>query len=111
MALEVKFDHIPLVVDRHGVARVGGTRVTLDTVVGAFKDGATAERIVEQYPTLKLANVYFVIGFYLAHAEYVDKYLERGAEVACRIRKEIDDAGYQVGARAFLMSRRVRQRK
>ncbi len=108
MTLEVKVDHIPLAMDRHGVARVGGTRVTLDTVIGSFKGGASAERIVEQYPTLKLADVYSVIGFYLDHTEDVDEYLERGVEEADHVRKEIDDAGYQVGARAYLMSRRVR---
>ncbi len=34
---------IPLETDADGVVRVGGTRVTLDTVVAAFKEGATAE--------------------------------------------------------------------
>ncbi len=109
MTLEVKVDHIPLTVDQHGVARVGGTRVTLDTVVSAFKGGATAELIVDQYPTLKLADVYFIIGFYLSHSEDVYEYLERGVEEADRVRRKIDAAGYQAGARASLMSRWARQ--
>ena len=107
--LEVNVDHTLLTVDLHGVTRVPPTRVTLDTVIGAFKGGATAERIVEQYPTLKLADVYFVIGFYLAHAEDVDKYLERGTKEADRIRREIDRAGYQASARITLMNRQARQ--
>ena len=41
---------IPLEADLDGVVRISGTRVTLDTVVAAFKDGATAEEIVFQYP-------------------------------------------------------------
>jgi hypothetical protein len=36
---------IPLEAGTDGVVRVGGTRVTLDTVVTAFKQGATAEEI------------------------------------------------------------------
>lgn len=43
---------IPLRSDADGVIRVAGTRVTLDTVAYAFKHGATAEEIVQQYPTL-----------------------------------------------------------
>ena len=54
---------IPLNVSPDGVIRVGQTRVTLDTVVEAFADGATAEEIVQQYPTLKLADVYLVLGY------------------------------------------------
>ena len=105
MALTVEINHLPLAVDQHGVARVGGTRVTLDTVIGAFKSGSTAERIVEQYPTLKLADVYYAIGFYLDHVQDVDEYLERGAKEADRVRKEIDAAGHQLGAKVSLMSR------
>jgi len=48
----------PLAADAQGVLRVGGTRVTFETVVGAFLDGATAEEIAEQYPVLPLAHVY-----------------------------------------------------
>jgi hypothetical protein len=34
---------IPIEINTDGVARVGKTRVTLDTVVAAFNQGATAE--------------------------------------------------------------------
>lgn len=37
MTFAVDFDPVPLAVDRDGVARVGGTRVTLDTLVFAFR--------------------------------------------------------------------------
>ena len=75
MTLSVAADPIPLVVDADGVARVGRTRVTLDTVVRAFKRGNTAEQIVELYPTLKLADVYAVIAYYLRHETDVEAYL------------------------------------
>jgi len=39
--------------DSHGVLRVGGTRVTLDTVIAVFKEGATPEEIVYRYPRVK----------------------------------------------------------
>ncbi len=43
---------VPLVRDADGVIRVGKTRVTLDTVVSAFLDGATAEEINYNIPLL-----------------------------------------------------------
>ncbi len=61
MSLVIVDEPIPLETDADGVVRVGGTRVTLDTVVAAFNEGATAEEIVSQYPTLHLADVYAVI--------------------------------------------------
>lgn len=42
--------------DADGVVRVAGTRVTLDTVVAAFEEGATAEEIAQQYPSLAFAR-------------------------------------------------------
>jgi uncharacterized protein (DUF433 family) len=61
----------------HGVARVGGTRVTLDTVIAAFSDGATAEEIAQQYPSLNLADVYYVIGYYLRRPSEVEAHLRQ----------------------------------
>jgi uncharacterized protein (DUF433 family) len=58
---------IPLTKDSSGVYRVAGSRVTLDLVVRAFNRGATAEEIVQDYPSLQLADVYQVIGHYLKH--------------------------------------------
>lgn len=39
--------------------------MTLGTLVAAFKQGATAEEIAQQYQSLGLADVYSVIGCYL----------------------------------------------
>jgi uncharacterized protein (DUF433 family) len=55
-------ERLPLTADGQGVIRVAGTRVTLETVALAFERGATAEEIVQQYPTLGLADVYSVLG-------------------------------------------------
>jgi hypothetical protein len=46
MSLLIIDTPIPLKTDSDGVVRVGNTRVTLDTVIGSFKEGATAEEIV-----------------------------------------------------------------
>ena len=54
---------------------MGKTRVTLDTVIAAFLEGATAEEIAQQYPSLQLSDVYIAIGYYLKHKVEVDAYL------------------------------------
>ena len=43
MLLVLNADPIPLVTDANGVVRISKSRVTLDTVVTAFLEGATAE--------------------------------------------------------------------
>jgi len=62
---------VPLATDADGVVRVAGTRVTLDTIVNAFQDGATAEEIAQQYSTLALGDIYSVLGYYLRHKDDV----------------------------------------
>jgi len=73
----------PIHEDADGVLRVGGTRVTLDTVVHAYEDGADAKEIVRRYSSLKLADVHAVLSYYLENREQVELYLaerERQAE-------------------------------
>lgn len=66
---------IPLVTDAEGVVRVGATRVTPDSVVGAFRADATPEKIAHQFPASVLADVYQVIAYHLKHTSEVDSYL------------------------------------
>ncbi len=49
MALTITNEVVPLRAEADGVIRVSGTRVTLDTVIAAFSEGATAEEIAQQY--------------------------------------------------------------
>ena len=72
-----------------GVLRVTGTRVTLNSIVQAFHDGATAEEIGQDFPTLSLAQVYEVLAFYLTHRAAVDTYLTEQMQLAATIRQEL----------------------
>lgn len=54
---------------------VEGTRISLDSVVYAFRDGLAPESIVQSFPLLTLEQVYGVITFYLANRDEVDAYL------------------------------------
>lgn len=61
-----------------GAYRVAGTRVSLDSVVYAFRRGAAPESIQRSFPSLTLEQIYGAITFYLSHQEEVDQYLIEG---------------------------------
>ena len=98
---------IPLETDADDVVRVGETRVTLDTVVAAFQQGATAEEIVYQYPSLNLADVYSVIGYYLRQRSDVEAYLRRRQRQADEIREQNEARFDSHGVRDRLLARRA----
>lgn len=105
MAISFASEVIPLDTDPDGVIRVGNTRVSLDTLVGAFSDGATAEEIVQQYPSLKLADVYQVIGYYLRRPMEVEPYLQQRKAQAETIRRENETRFDPQGVRSRLLAR------
>lgn len=99
-------EDIPLKEDGDGVCRVGGTRVTLDTIVLSFEAGASAEEIASRYPAVQLADVYASIGYYLRHKDRVDDYIARRREEADRVRVSTEARFDPNGLRARLLSRR-----
>jgi uncharacterized protein (DUF433 family) len=106
MSLQVIAESVPLANDADGVVRVGASRVTLDTIVAAFRDGMTPEGIVEQYPSLRLAEVYSVIGYVLSHPAQVETYLAERERLAADVRRENEARFDPAGVRARLLSRR-----
>jgi uncharacterized protein (DUF433 family) len=104
--MTISAEPIPVATDDSGVIRVGGTRVSLDSVVYAFADGSTPEEIVQQYPTLDLADVYAVITYYLKHREEVEGYLQIREAQRAEIRNEIESRFDPRGVRARLLARR-----
>lgn len=51
------------------------SRVSLESVIYPFLDGASPETIVDEFPTLGLEQVYGAITFYLANRAEIDAYL------------------------------------
>jgi uncharacterized protein (DUF433 family) len=107
MSLAIKAESAPLAVASDGIVRVGGTRVTLDTVVAVFKQGATAEEIVQRYPSLRLGDVYASIAFYLNHQEDVEAYLQQRQQQAQEVRQMNEARFDPQGLRDRLLARRV----
>jgi uncharacterized protein (DUF433 family) len=97
---------LPLEADSDGVIRVRGTRVTLDTVWCAFNEGATAEEIVQQYPSLSLADAYQAIGYCLRHPSVLEEYLARRSQSIQEIRASNESRWPPDGIRARLSARR-----
>lgn len=81
--------------------------MTLDIVISAFLDGATAEEITHQYPSLDLADVYSVIAYYLRRRPEVDAYLQGRRQQAETIRKQDESRADPSGIRDRLLARRA----
>src|SRR5437762_870874 len=109
MPLVVANTPAPLSSGADGVIRVGATRVSLDTVIAAFRDGATAEEIVYQYPSLRLADVYFVLGYYLDHQVEVDACLHQREQDINRVRQDNESRFDPKGVRDRLLARSATQ--
>ena len=65
----------PLTLDPSGRWRVLGTRIPMELVIQHYLADVTPEEIVEAYDTLRLADVYAVISYYLEHRDEVDEYI------------------------------------
>ncbi|MBI3679422.1 MAG: DUF433 domain-containing protein [Acidobacteria bacterium] len=72
------FPACPYIEERNGGLYVAGTRVSLDSVVILFQEGASPEKIVQSFSTLKLSQVYGAIAYYLENEQAIDEYLAEG---------------------------------
>ena len=100
----------PLQVDEDGIWRVGGTRVTLDTIVRAFNQGHTAEEIASHYPAVPLADIYAVIAYYLNHQEDVQRYLQQQTVEIEQLWATIEATPDYQQFRKHLLARRATQK-
>lgn len=87
--------------------RLAGTRVSLDSVVYAFVEGATPEEIAQSFPTLDLAVIYSVIGYYLQNRAEVEQYLARRAVEREEIKRETEARFNPLGLRERLLARKL----
>jgi len=89
---------IPLVVTEQGTIRIKGSRVSLDSIVHHFKLGATAEQIVQSFPSLSLGEVYSSIAYYLTHRPEMETYLEQQKVAADNLQDQLEsNPAYQAG--------------
>lgn len=71
----------------------------------AFIEGATAEEIALQYPSLLLPDIYAVISYYLLNQETVEDYLQLRNQQKTQVRIENEKRNEPRGIRARLLAR------
>ncbi|MEJ2646666.1 MAG: DUF433 domain-containing protein [Gammaproteobacteria bacterium] len=57
--------------------RVGQTRVTLESIISLFEQGAGAEEIALRYDVLDLHDIYATLSHFLGHRDEMRQYLDR----------------------------------
>lgn len=104
-ALALEPEPVPLVRDEADRLMVEGTRIPLDALVAAFKQGESPEAIHEDYDTVALADVYVVLAYYLRHRAEVEVYLAEQERLGVEVQTRIEAAFPPDGLRAKLMAR------
>src|SRR5215475_135186 len=74
---------------REGGYWVTGTRVSLDSLVYAFREGQTAESLAQSFPVLTLEQVYGAIAYYLANRDMIDAYLREQEAAFTKLQQEL----------------------
>ena len=80
-----------------GRLRIDGTRITVNQIAVLYQQGHNAEEIADQYPHLKMAQIYAALAYYHANQEEIEADLaaeEKEADVLAKaqngsIEKEI----------------------
>ena len=99
----------PLSISEGGTIRIAGTRVSLDSVVHHYQQGATAEEIALRFPPLRLADIHSCLAYYLNHQEDVQEYMARQKEGADELQRRVSsDPDQQRGVAE--MRERIRKR-
>ncbi len=103
-----KWELVGLYNDADGVIRFDDSRVPLDAIVIAFKQGAAPEEIASQYPTLRLADIYSAIGYYLNNQDKTEAYLKTRQANAQKLRQKVEaHQGDRQSLRERLLARKA----
>lgn len=88
-----------------GVYRISGTRVSLDSIVYAYRRGASPESIQRSFPALTLEQVHGALAFYLFHQTEVDNYLVQGEKEF----EDLQEASHETHSDWYEKLRRARE--
>ncbi|HEV8147365.1 MAG TPA: DUF433 domain-containing protein [Bryobacteraceae bacterium] len=84
---------------RNGGYYVAGARVSLDTVVYLYRDGASPEAIQDDLPSLSLEQIHGAIAFYLANRQAVDTNIAEGERDLDQVVSPLTKANPNLAAR------------
>jgi uncharacterized protein (DUF433 family) len=96
----------PLICEEDGTIRIRGSRVTLDSILHAFQQGATAEQIQDSFPSVTLGDIYGAIAYYLEHRARVDAYLTMQKRAAQETQQRQDERLEVIAFRERIRARR-----
>jgi len=108
MVLDLQAPVLPLRRDPGGVIRIGGTRVTLESVLHAYLEGESAEGILDRFPTLDLADVHAVVAWFLRNRRKVESHLRKCRRASEAAQSETERRSPRAGMRKRLLGRRRR---
>ena len=66
---------------------VGGTRLRVGTILTCYRQRMSVEEIVQQYPSLKLADCHDALAYAYDHMDEVEADLAYDAETAAKARR------------------------
>lgn len=105
MTLSLEPITLPLTTNEKGVVYVEGSRIPIDFVIYEYLEGATAEDIVQNYPSLSLSAIHAILSYYLTHRSEVDTYIAQQEQLAEAKYLEIKERSQQKDLRQRLLSR------
>lgn len=77
-----------------GALYVAGSRISIESLIAAFRDGESPESIQEAYEVLSLEQVYGAITWCLAHPAEVDEYMRHQDQLWQKAREQSErDSG------------------
>ena len=100
---------IPLQKASDGAWRISGTRIPVDTIIKAYLNGENAEEIAESFDTVRLADIYAILSYYLERPSEMTAYLQRRDDEAAQIRQRIETQHPPHNIRQRLLTRRRTQ--
>jgi uncharacterized protein (DUF433 family) len=109
MTLSLEPILLPLITNDKGVVYVQGTRIPIDFIIYEYLEGATAEDIAQNYPSLNLPAIHAVLSYYLSHKAEVDAYIVQQERLAEAKYLEIRERSEQKDLRQRLLSRLNKQ--
>lgn len=91
MTLEIT-QKVPLTLWKDGSIRVKGTRLPIDRIVYAYKNGECPEEIYDSFPSdaYEVADIYSIIAYYLNNKSKIEKYMVKREKEAKEIKTKIE---------------------
>ena len=96
---------LPLDVSEKGVVYIRGSRVPIDFIIYDYLEGATAEDVVQNYPSLQLSDIHAVLSYYLSHKQDVIAYLLEQEKLAEMTYQQLEQQSNQKELRQRLLAR------